>query len=45
MDLAYELDIHRTFETLRDKRNPSEIEVRRIRLWVAIFIQDYLYVP
>ena len=41
MDMAYELDIHRAYDLLPDKANPSADDVRRIRLWISIAIQDY----
>jgi hypothetical protein len=40
--MAYELDVHRTFENIRDKTRPAPEDVKKIRLWIAICIQDYL---
>jgi hypothetical protein len=42
--MAYELGLHRTFANIADKRQPLASEVRDVRLWVTITIQDYLYV-
>lgn len=42
VDMAYELGLHRTFANIADKRQPLPSEVRDVRLWVTITIQDYL---
>lgn len=44
VDLGYELGLHRIYENLRDRSRPTEEEVRGVRLWVTVTIQDYLWV-
>lgn len=41
VDLAYELRIHRTFQTLSDRLNPSADKRMQVRLWLTVTIQDY----
>ena len=41
VDLAYELGIHRTYDSIRDLGRPSIDEVMRIRLWLTVTIQDF----
>jgi hypothetical protein len=41
VDLAYELGVHRTYDTIRDLGHPSVDEVMRIRLWLTVTIQDF----
>jgi hypothetical protein len=41
VDLAYELGIHRTFQRMTDRSNPSEDQRMQIRLWLTVTIQDY----
>lgn len=44
VDMAYELDVHRAYDLIRDKANPSPSDVKKIRLWISVTIQDYLSV-
>jgi hypothetical protein len=41
VDLAYELGVHRTYDSIRDLGHPSVDEVMRIRLWLTVTIQDF----
>lgn len=41
VDMAYELGIHRTFETITDRSAPSMEDLMQIRLWLTVTIQDY----
>jgi hypothetical protein len=41
VDLAYELGLHRYYDHIRDRKNPSKEQVMHIRLWLTVTIQDY----
>jgi hypothetical protein len=41
VDMAYELGIHRTFESLANRNSPTVEDLMQIRLWLTVTIQDY----
>jgi len=41
VDLAYELGVHRTYDSIRNLGHASVDEVMRIRLWLTVTIQDF----
>jgi hypothetical protein len=42
VDLGYMMGLHRVYDNIPVKSHPSEDDVKYIRLWLTITIQDYL---